>query len=127
MSAPTVIQTATLTFGTDTYKVKKIPSDEPLTAEPVDVTCCDDTRKKFVAGALVTKDDVSVTIAAATPPTENAVASLTITLGSSTVQVGNSVVKSVTPSTIGTANTEREITWDVVFTPCGTDPVSSQS
>ena len=45
MSAPTVIQTATLSFGSDSYKVKSIPGDKPKTCEPVDVTCCDDSRK----------------------------------------------------------------------------------
>ena len=53
MSAPTVIQTATLSFGTDSYKVKSIPGDKPKTCEPVDVTCCDDSRKQFSPGALV--------------------------------------------------------------------------
>ena len=38
MSAPTVIQTATLSFGSATYKVKSIPGGKRKTCEPVDVT-----------------------------------------------------------------------------------------
>lgn len=121
MSAPTVIASATLTFDSTTYKLKSLPAGKPQTAEAVDVTCCDDSRKQFAPGAIVVNEDISTTIAGDDPPTENTKAALSLTLDSTTVSIGDAVVKSVTPSTIE-AGGGRELTWDVVFTPCGSAP-----
>ena len=125
MAAPTVISTASLDFGSTTYFVKSLPAGKPQTADPVEVTTCADTRKKFVPGALVTNDDISVKIAGDSPPVENTKATLSFTLGGTTVPVGDAVVKSVKASSIEASGSGRELTWDVVFAPCGAAPASS--
>ena len=132
MSAPTVIQTATLSFGSDSYKVKSIPGDKPKTCEPVDVTCCDDSRKQFSPGALVANGDISVVVAGNSAPSINAKASLSqlpfgsvpflkIVLDTGSVDCGLAVVSGVEPSTIE-ADNARERTWTVTFRPCGAEP-----
>ena len=123
MSAPTVIQTATLSFGTDSYKVKSIPGDRPKTCEPVDVTCCDDSRKQFSPGALVANGDISVVIAGNTAPAVNSKGSLKIVLDTGEVDCGLAVVQGVEPSTIE-ADNARERTWTVTFRPCGAEPTT---
>lgn len=125
---PNVITTASITFGTGssskTYKVKRVPGGKPVTCEAIDVTCADDSKKKFVPGVLTVNGEINVTIAAETPPTENSKESLTITLGGESVPIGDAIVRSITPSTIE-AGGNREATWDVVFQRVGEDPDTS--
>lgn len=124
MSAPSVIASATLTFGADNFKVKSIPGGKPQSAEPVDVTCCDDSKKQFVPGALVVNGEIAVTVAGNVAPALNAEKSLKISLGGVIVDCGMAVARSVEPSTLE-ADNARERTWSVTFQPTG--KASSQS
>ena len=122
MSLPRVIPTATLVFGTTTYQVKSISVGLPKTAEAIDVTVCSDTKKRFVTPALARFEDITVTIAADTPPTVNTIEQHFEIQISSTQSIVISdcdiIVKSVTPLTIE-AGGERELVWEVVFTSTG--------
>lgn len=121
MSAPSVISTATITFGSTEYKLKSIPAGRPQSCEAIDVTCLDDGKKQFVPGALKVNGEISAIIAGPTAPAENTKAALTIALGASEVDCGDAVVKSIEPATIEVGG-NREQTWTVVFQPCGGDP-----
>lgn len=126
ISHPTVVATATLTFGSDVYKMKTLPADKPVSCDAIDVTCCDDGKRQFAPGALTVNGEISTTIAGNVKPTINAKANLTLTIGDDSVTCGPSVVKSVKPADIE-AGGNREATWDVVFQPCGSDPASASS
>ena len=126
MSAPTVIQTATLSFGSDSYKVKSIPSGIPETCEPPNVTVLTDIEQRFDSAA-VTEDGEIQAVVAGSHPALNAVGSLTIALTvsvagatatSSDVSVGNCIVTGVEPSNIE-AGGDRVLTWTVTFKPNG--------
>lgn len=118
MSAPSVIATATLKFGSATYKCKALPAGKPRSCEAIDVTCLDDGKKQFAPGALLVNGEITATIAGDSAPDENSQDALSIVLGSAEVECGDAIVRSVTPSTIEVGG-NRERTFEVVFQPVG--------
>ena len=121
MANPSVIASATLTFGSDTYKMKSLPAGKPVSCDAIDVTTCSDAKKQFAPGALKVNGEISTTVAGSVKPAINAKAALSIALAGETVDCGDAVVKSVKAADIETGG-NRVATWEVVFQPCGADP-----
>ena len=118
MGKPKVIKTGTLRFGEDNYKVKSIPSGKTQSCEPVDVTCCDDVKKKYVPGALTVNGAINVVIAGTTKPAFNVAKELEIVMDDGAVNCGLCICNSAEPVTVE-ADNARELTWTCAFQPTG--------
>lgn len=121
MANPKVANTASLTFGTTTYKMKSMPSGRPRSVEAVDVTTLSDNKKQFAPGALVVNGEINATIAGDSAPALNSKSSLTLTVGEDSVSCGQAICRSATPTTIEVGG-NRERAWECVFQPVGAAP-----
>ena len=125
------VKTATLTFGSNTYDVASMPTDEGFTRDAIDVTALADTFKQFIQGAVVELDEFTVTLyKKATGNIDKSTApgalSISVTLengvdsdATATVSFNRCLVTKVSPPSID-ASSDRKAVYDVTFRPDGT-------
>lgn len=125
------VKTATLTFGSNTYDVASMPTDEGFTRDAIDVTALADTFKQFIQGAVIELDEFTVTLyKKATGNIDKSTApgalSISVTLengvdsdATATVSFNRCLVTKVSPPSID-ASSDRKAVYDVTFRPDGT-------
>ncbi len=124
------LKSLTLSFnGTDLGAVQA-PSAQPQTSDATDVTCLNDTAKKFIKGALLNNDSFEVTVQGlAAAPTVNTVGDLVITPSycdgtndtGSAVTISNCILTGVQPPN-PEAGGDRAANWTLTFQPGGLKP-----
>lgn len=127
------LKSLTLSFnGTDLGAVQA-PSAQPQTSDATDVTCLDDTAKKFIAGALLNNDSFEATVQGlAAAPAVNTVGDVVITPSycdgtndtGSAVTISNCILTGVQPPN-PEAGGDRAARWTLTFQPGGIKPATS--
>lgn len=125
----------TLSFnGTDLGAVQA-PSAQPQSSDPTDVTCLDDTAKRFIAGALLNNDTFDVVVQGLTSaPAVNTVGNVVITpsyydgssASGSAVTISNCILTNVQPPD-PEAGGDRAANWTLTFQPGGVAATAQSS
>ena len=127
------IKGLTLSFnGTDLGAVQA-PSAQPQSSDPTDVTCLDDTMKKFIPGALLNNDTFDVVVQGLNAaPAVNTVGDVVITptysdgtnTSGTAVSIANCILKNVQPPD-PEAGGDRAANWTLTFQPGGLKPAAA--
>lgn len=127
------LKSLTLSFNSTDLGAVQAPSAQPQTSDATDVTCLDDTAKKFIAGALLNNDSFEVTVQGlSAAPTVNTVGNLVITPvysdgtndAGSAVTISNCILIGVQPPN-PEAGGDRAANWTLTFQPGGLKPGTS--
>lgn len=126
---------ATLSFnGTDLGAVQ-VPSAQPQSSDATDVTCLDDTAKRFIPGALLNNDTFDIVVQGLNaPPAINTVGDVVITPtyydGTNTtgaaVTIADCILTNVQPPD-PEAGGDRAANWTLTFQPGGVKPAATSS
>jgi len=129
------VKSATLSFnGTDLGAVQA-PTAQPQSSDATDVTCLDDTAKRFIKGALLNNDTFDVVVQGLNaPPTVNTVGDVVITpiycdgtnTSGSAVTIDDCILTNVQPPD-PEAGGDRAANWTLTFQPGGVKPASTSS
>ena len=132
------VKSATLTFGVKTFDMETGVVNRPQTRDAVDVTALADKRKRFIKGALLEDDALTLPVyldGVNDITVDDAPAALAINAtmengidADVTVEVSYSrcIVTKVEPSKIQAAS-DRKALYDVTFQPDGSDDDASSS
>ena len=129
------VKRITLSFnGTDLGAVQA-PTAQPQSSDPTDVSCLDDTAKRFIKGAIENNDPFDIVVQGLNAaPTVNTVGDVVLTPtycdgtndSGAAVTIDDCILTNVQPPN-PEAGGDRAANWTLTFQPGGVAPASTSS